>query len=81
MEIIGATEVVEAGELIEAGEDRNARDITECVKCKQFFLRPKRPLRSLRPVILSCLIRSLRPLSSSHSVRFDSYSSHIFIKT
>ena len=29
------------------------------------FLRPKRLLRSLRPVILSCLLRSLRPLRFS----------------
>ena len=34
VEVIEATEVGEAGEVIEAGEDPNARDITQCVKCK-----------------------------------------------
>ena len=38
MEVIEATEVGEAGEVIEVAEDPIARDITQCVKCKQFLI-------------------------------------------
>ena len=56
VEVIEATEVVEAVEVIEAAEVHDARGIPQCVNYKQFliFLRPKRMLRSLRPVRLSC---------------------------
>ena len=54
--------------MIEAAEVPDAREITQYLKCMQFFyfLRPK---RSLRPVMLSCLLRSLRPLRLSESLR------------
>jgi hypothetical protein len=56
--------------VIEAAEVPDAREFTQYVKCIQFFyfLRPKRLLRSLRPLRLSCVLRSLRPL------RFQNYS-------
>ena len=51
MEVIEAIEVVEAGEVIDSAEDPNARDITVCkVQADLDFLRPKRLLRSLRPL-------------------------------
>jgi hypothetical protein len=58
VEVIEATEVIEAVEVIEAANDPYARDITQYVKCEQFWgvLRPKRLLRSLRPVMLSHLV-------------------------
>ena len=55
--------------VIEAAEVPDAREITQYVKCKQFFyfLRPKRLLRSLRPARLSCLLRFLRPMRLSQN--------------
>ena len=57
--------------MIEAAEVPDAREITQYVKCKQFliFLRPKRLLRSLRPVMLLCLLRSLGPLRFSKPLK------------
>ena len=66
VEVIGATEVVEAVEVIEAAEQGNHPVIK--VQAAVDFLRPKRLLRSLRLVMLSCLLRSWRPLKFSESL-------------
>ena len=56
----------------EAAEVSNARKITQYVKCMLnfYFSRPKRLLRSLRPVVFLCLLRSLRPLKFSEPPKF-----------
>ena len=56
VEVIEATEVIEAVEAIEAAEVPDGREITQQLAFD--FLRPKRPLRSLRSVMLSCLLGS-----------------------
>ena len=55
-EVIEATEVIEAVEVIEAAEVPDGMEITQQVAFD--FLRPKRLLRSLRPEMLSSLLRS-----------------------
>ena len=49
-------EVVEATEAIEAAEVPDGMEIT--LKAAFDFLRPKRLLRLLRPVMSSCVLRS-----------------------
>ena len=55
-EAVEVTEVIEATEAIEAAEVPDGMEITQ--KAAFDFLRPKRLLRSLRPVMLSCQLRS-----------------------
>ena len=51
----------EAADFIEAAEVLDAREITQYVNCMQFLIfMQKILLRSLRPVMLSCLLRPLR---------------------
>ena len=57
----------EAVEIIKAAEVPDAKEITQYVKCKHFFLL----LRSLRPVILSCLLRSLRQVRSQNPLGYS----------
>jgi hypothetical protein len=56
VEVTEATEVIEATEAIEAAEVPDGMEITQ--KAAFDFLRPKRLLRSLRPVMSSCVLRS-----------------------
>ena len=56
VEVTEATEVIEATEAIEAAEVPDGMEIT--LKAAFDFSRPKRLLRSLRPVMSSCFLRS-----------------------